>query len=593
MLRKDVDEKLTWDLTDLVKDDEDFELKIAKKKELASEIAQYKGKIKGLKELEEVLAKFEEYLELDMLVEGFAELYFSQDGTNPKAFDYIEKYDMADKITTEALAFMEDEITELPDEVLDEGMQKIDFAYSYLRTLKKIKKHKPPFAVVNALNKLNPVFGSPYNIWGSAIASDVRFNELKVDGKTYPMSFGLFEDKYSANTDTNLRRAAFKEFEETMRKYQTTLALNYNTKLKAEKALSEIFGFESVFDYLLDMQDIPRDVYEKHIDILKENLPKYMREYAKLIKEKYNLSEMTYADLKAPLMPEFEKNVTIEEAKDYLRQGLAIFGNEYVNETIKHIENRWIDFAENEGKSTGAFCSPFYKLHSYVLITWIGKMEDVFVLAHELGHAGHGRYSCINNSRLNSESSMYISEMPSTCNEMLLANYLINHTCDEEYKRWVMVQMIERTYYHNFVTHGIEAIFQREVYRAIDRGENINAEKLNKMFSDTLKDFWGDDIVLTDGAELTWMRQPHYFMGLYPFTYQAGLSIGTQLFLKLQSGTPEENEKIIENYKQTMMTGGKLLPLEWANKLGVNMENGEALKNTIDYIGELVRKISK
>lgn len=183
--------------------------------------------------------------------------------------------------------------------------------------------------------------------------------------------------------------------------------------------------------------------------------------------------------------------------------------------------------------------------------------------------------------------------MPSTCNEMLLANYLINSTDDEEFKKWVRVQMIERTYYHNFVTHGIEAIYQREVYRRIDKGENINADKLNEIFRNTLEEFWGDDVEILPGSELTWMRQPHYFMGLYPFTYQAGLSIGTELFRKLQTSTESEKEAIIENYKETMKTGGKLSPEDWAKKLGVQIEGGKALKDTIQYIGEIIDEISK
>lgn len=592
MLRKDVDDKLKWDLTDLVKDDEDFEKKLEEKVLLSKNISDFKGKIKDLKSLEEVLKLYEKYLEVDRLVGGFASLYFSEDGTNTKAYDYLEEYDKADTVSSSNMSFLDDEIMELPDDVLDEALEKLDFALVYLRRLKKDKAHKPTFAVVDALTKLNPVFNAPYGIWEGAIAGDVRFNNLKLD-KEVPMTFGLYEDKYEGSSNTELRRKSFEEFVSVMRKYQTTLALNYNTQLKAEKALSEIYGFESVFDYLLDLQDIRREVYEDHIDTLKRELPKHMRKYAKLVKEKYGLDKMTYADLKAPLMPEFEKDISIEDSKDYLRKGLAIFGEDYVNETIKHIENKWIDFAQNEGKSTGAFCDSYYKLHSYVLISWMGKMEDVFVLAHELGHAGHGRYSSMDNSIINMESSMYISEMPSTCNEMLLANYLINSTDDEEFKKWVRVQMIERTYYHNFVTHGIEAIYQREVYRRIDKGENINADKLNEIFRNTLEEFWGDDVEILPGSELTWMRQPHYFMGLYPFTYQAGLSIGTELFRKLQTSTESEKEAIIENYKETMKTGGKLSPEDWAKKLGVQIEGGKALKDTIQYIGEIIDEISK
>lgn len=361
----------------------------------------------------------------------------------------------------------------------------------------------------------------------------------------------------------------------------------YNTQLKMEKAMSEVKGFDSVFDYLLDKQDISRKSYEHHIDTIRDELPKVMRKYAKKIKERYKLDKMTYADLKAPLMPEYEKNISIEESKDYLKNGLAILGEDYVNDTLKYIDNRWIDFAENEGKTTGAFCSTAHNVHSYVLISWTGKMEDVFVLAHELGHAGHGRYTMRNNSILNTESSMYFVECPSTMNEMLMSHYLINNAEDDKTKNWVYTQMVERTYYHNFVTHGIEAVFQREVLRLIDQGETINAPILNKIFRQVLEEFWGDEIEIIEGAELTWTRQPHYYMGLYPFTYQAGLSIATNVFKEIMNG----NDAILKPYKEVLASGGQYLPKEWAAKLGVDIE-GDFIKNTIDYIGEIIEKIN-
>ncbi|PDD35154.1 oligoendopeptidase F, partial [Listeria monocytogenes] len=252
-----------------------------------------------------------------------------------------------------------------------------------------------------------------------------------------------------------------------------------------------------------------------------------MQKYAKIIQRVHNLDKMRFEDLKISIDPNFEPEISIEESKKYIYGALKVLGYDYVKMLESAYDYRWIDFAQNKGKDTGAYCASPYITHSYVFISWTGKMAETFVLAHELGHAGHFALAQNHQNLLESEASMYFVEAPSTMNEMLMANYLFNSSNNPRFKRWVIGSILSRTYYHNMVTHLLEAAYQREVYSRVDNGESLTAPLLNEIMLNTYKAFFGDTVEMTDGVELTWMRQPHYYMGLYSYTYSAGLTIGT------------------------------------------------------------------
>ncbi len=216
-------------------------------------------------------------------------------------------------------------------------------------------------------------------------------------------------------------------------------------------------------------------------------------------------------------------------------------------------------------------------------------MREVFVLAHELGHAGHFYLAQQNQNIFDTRPSQYFIEAPSTMNEMLMANYLMKNTEDKRMKRWVLSSIVSRTYYHNFVTHLLEAHFQREVYRIIDDGGSVQAATLNKLKRDTLEKFWGDAVRINEGAELTWMRQPHYYMGLYPYTYSAGLTIATEVSKRVLN----EGQKALDDWKEVLKAGGTKTPIELAQMAGVDITTEKPLLNTIDHIGSLIDEIVK
>jgi oligoendopeptidase F len=346
-------------------------------------------------------------------------------------------------------------------------------------------------------------------------------------------------------------------------------------------------GFNSVIDSLLFPQKIDRTLYNRQIDIIMEKLAHHMRKYAKLLQRIHKLDAMTFADLKIAVDPEYEPNITVEESKKYINEALSVLGQDYLDMIKKGYDERWIDFVQNKGKSTGAFCSSPYGSHPFILISWTERMREVFVLAHELGHAGHF-YLCHQNQNIfDTRPSLYFIEAPSTMNEMLMANYLMKTNEDTRFKRWVLSSMISRTYYHNFVTHMLEAAYQREVYNIIDEGGSVQASKLNEIKRGVLEKFWGDTVEISDGAELTWMRQPHYYMGLYPYTYSAGLTVATEVSKRIL----KEGQPAIDDWRAVLKSGGTKTPVELAKMAGVDITSEKPLLDTIEHIGSIIDEI--
>ena len=384
-----------------------------------------------------------------------------------------------------------------------------------------------------------------------------------------------------------MRHAAFETFSNKLREYQHTIAAAYQTQVQQEKVMATLRGFDSVFDYLLFEQKVDRELYDRQINLIMEHLAPHMRRYAGLLQKLYKLEEMTFADLKLPVDTEHESDLSIEEGREYIVGGLSILGDDYREMLERAYEERWIDFVQNVGKSTGAFCSSPYGSHPYILMSWTGKMGDLFTLSHELGHAGHFYLAHQEQNIFDSRPSTYFVEAPSTMNELLMVNYLLEKTDDPGMKRWVLSSIVGRTYYHNFVTHLLEAHFQREVYRIVDEGGSLSAPLLHQLKRETLEKFWGDAVQLQEGAELTWMRQPHYYMGLYPYTYSAGLTIATEVSRRIMN----EGEKAVEDWRQVLKAGGTKTPLELARMAGVDISTEKPLLNTIEYIGQLIDEI--
>lgn len=588
--RSEVPVELTWDLTALYKNDEEMFAALGEAKKLCDSIvAKYQGKLNTAEAINACYKDYEDWLKIVVIVSHYADLGASVDYTDSGLQELNGKV-MTELTAMESrLSFIESEVLQQSEDVIKKAIDEAAGAKNTLKDLLRMKPHMLAPEAERVMKAMGQTIQTPYEIYNVTKLADMQFPDFTVDGKAYPLGYSLYEDDYEYETDTKVRRAAFEAFSKKLKEYENVTATAYNACVRQEKTEADLRGYDSVFDSLLFNQHVTREMYDRQIDLITAKLAPHMRKYAKLIQKTYGLDKMTFCDLKLPLDAEYSPRVTIDGSREYIEKGLAVMGEDYVEMIRTAYKDRWVDFAQNVGKSTGGFCASPYGNHSYILLSWNERMSDVFTLAHELGHAGHFKRCNSRQSLFDTDVSTYMVEAPSTMNELLMAHYLLKTSDDKRFQRWVLSSMIQNTYYHNFVTHLLEADYQRKVYRIIDEGGSVSAEVLDRLMRETLENFWGDAVEITEGAELTWMRQPHYYMGLYSYTYSAGLTVATEVCKRIEN----EGQPAVDDWKKVLDAGSTLDPVGLAALAGVDITTDAPLLDTIETIGGIIDDIEK
>ncbi|TMW72865.1 oligoendopeptidase F [Alteribacter natronophilus] len=591
LTRREVPTDQTWNLTDLFETREAWEEELQAIPAATENVTRFKGQI-GLsaQTLFNCLEAADELLARVMRMTTYAMLKQSGDGTNPENQSDAARAGAVASKTGADLAFIRSEILALDDEKLETFKADVPELREFDKTLSDLMEAKPHRLSPDAeemLAAFGEVHTAPYMIYERSKTSDMVFPDFEVNGQSYPLTFNTFST-YEESADTDVRRAAYEAFSATLKTYNNTYAATLATEVKKQVIESRLRGFDSVTDYLLHSQQVTQEMYHRQLDVIQEELAPIMRRFASLKKRVLGLEKMTYADLKAPLDPEYDPDTTYEEAGKTVLDSLEVMGPEYMEIMERGVKDRWVDLADNVGKRSGAFCSSPYGVHPYILMTWTGSMRDAFTLAHELGHAGHfslaGRYQRLSGTR----PSRYFIEAPSTMNEMLLREHILGKTEDDRMRRWVILQSLG-TYYHNFVTHILEGELQRRMYAKADQDVPVTATLLNETKQQVLQDFWGDEVEIDERAGYTWMRQPHYYMGLYPYTYSAGLTASTAAAETFK----EEGQPAVDRWLGALKAGGTMKPLDLMKEAGVDMTTDEPVKKAVAYVGRLVSELEE
>lgn len=589
MKRKDVDKSLTWDLSYIFKTEKDYENALEEIKEKTEEIVKvFKGKLNCYCTINTLIEELKPLYILIDLATNYASLDYEVDISDENSFKRLSNLENIFSDVSSSLNFIESEILKQDESIIKKAIEENPLNKRFLEKIILKKEHTLNEDVEKTLSSLSIVFDSPYRIYNQAKLNDLSFDDLIFDEKKYPMNFNIFEGSYEVDSNTEFRRFAFKEFYNGLKKYENTFASAYFSYVKQDKIMSNLRKYKNVFEYLLASQEVTFDMYNNHLDTIMEKLSPHIIRYVNLLKKVNNLSKMTFADLKMPLDKDFQKKYTIDECKKMVKEGLSVLGDEYQKYLEDTFTKRRIDYVDNEGKSSGAFCASPYRVGPYVLLTWTGNMSDVFTVAHELGHGGHFTFCNNEQDILNTECSIYFVEAPSTTNELIMSHYMLEKSKTNREKRMILSEIISKTYYHNFVTHFIEAYYQREVYKLIDKGEVFDARTLNSIFKNTLKKFFKDSIDIEDGVERTWMRQPHYYMGLYSYTYSASLTIGTEVCKNIL-----KDKNYAKKWIEVLKMGGCKNPIELAKEANVDVTTTKPLLNTIEYIGNLITQMEE
>ena len=584
--RSEFPENELWDLTALYQDQEDFLRAIEKAREdIQKFVRDYQGKLSSFEDFERAFAELEQiYIQIS---------HIGNYGFMPQTTDFGDESfaqiaQAAMEFETEAnvaLSFFDDALVGADEAVLERLGQEPHLT-SAIRQAKIKKAHYLGAEVEKALTNLGEVFYSPQDIYTKMRAGDFGMADFEVDGKVYKNSFVTYENFYQNHENAEIREKAFRSFSEGLRQHQNTAAAAYLAQVKSEKLLADMKDYDSVFDYLLAEQEVDRSMFDRQIDLIMSEFAPVAQKYLKHVAKVNGLEKMTFADWKLDLDSELNPEVSIDDAYDLVMKSVEPLGQEYCQEVARYKEERWVDFAANAGKDSGGYAADPYRVHPYVLMSWTGRMSDVYTLIHEIGHSGQFIFSDNHQSYFNAHMSTYYVEAPSTFNELLLSDYLERQFDNPRQKRFALAHRLTDTYFHNFITHLLEAAFQRKVYTLIEEGGTFGASKLNAIMKEVLTEFWGDAVEIDDDAALTWMRQAHYYMGLYSYTYSAGLVISTAGYLHLKN-----DENGARDWLELLKSGGSKTPLESAMIIGADISTDKPLRDTIQFLSDTVDQI--
>ncbi|HEP1488623.1 TPA: oligoendopeptidase F [Streptococcus pyogenes] len=584
--RSEFPENELWDLTALYKDRQDFLLAIEKAlQDIDLFKRNYEGRLTSVDDFTQALIEIEHiYIQMshigtyafmpqttDFSDESFAQIAQAGD-------DFMTKASVA-------LSFFDTALANADLDVLD-TLEKNPYFSAAIRMAKIQKEHLLSPDVEKALANLREVINAPYDIYTKMRAGDFDMDDFEVDGKTYKNSFVSYENFYQNHENAEIREKAFRSFSKGLRKHQNTAAAAYLAKVKSEKLLADMKGYASVFDYLLAEQEVDRSLFDRQIDLIMTEFGPVAQKFLKHVAQVNGLEKMTFADWKLDIDNDLNPEVSIDGAYDLVMKSLAPLGQEYTKEIERYQTERWVDFAANANKDSGGYAADPYKVHPYVLMSWTGRMSDVYTLIHEIGHSGQFIFSDNHQSYFNTHMSTYYVEAPSTFNELMLSDYLEHQFDDPRQKRFALAHRLTDTYFHNFITHLLEAAFQRKVYTLIEEGGTFGADQLNAMMKEVLTDFWGDAVDIDDDAALTWMRQAHYYMGLYSYTYSAGLVMSTAGYLNLK-----HNPNGAKEWLDFLKSGGSRTPLDTAMLIGADIATEKPLRDTIQFLSETVDQI--
>lgn len=590
LTRAEVAPEQTWNLDDLFATRDAWLAELAAIDQALETVTAHQGRLgEGAGRLLACLDARDALMARMQKASTFASLRNAEDGGDPARQSDLANAAGAAARVEAAMKFVDTEILALPDGTVQRflaAQPALAVHRTDLDDLASLKPHMLSAETERVLASLGEVLEAPFMVYQRSKTGDMQFAPFTAGGREQPNSFNLYEWTYEGAADAGVRRAAWASFCKGLQPYQNTYAATFATEVTRNIVLARARGYRGAEHFLLHQHKVSFGLYTNILDTIQAELAPHMQRYARLRRRVLGLDRLLYCDVKAPLDPDYAPGITFDQAGELILEAVAPMGPDYVDLVRTAFQRRWIDRASNAGKASGAFCASPYGAHPFILVTWTDSMRDAFVLAHELGHAGHFLTAQRHQRYVNTRPAMPFVEAPSIMNEVLLARQILQGEADPRMRRWVLMQVLG-TYHHNFVTHLLEAELQRQVYGLAEAGQPVTAALLNQRKAAILQTFWGDTVTIDEGAAMTWMRQPHYYFGLYPYTYSVGLVAATALAEKART----EGDGVFAGWLGVLRAGGTLAPLELMRQVGIDLSSPQPIRDAVAYVGRMVEEL--
>lgn len=589
--RSELDKKDTWAIEDLYTTDELWQKEYNEIKEMLPRASEYQGKITKSSDL--LLGFLQLSDEISKLVERvyvYANQKYHEDTANATYQDLSNKANALMVQVNSAMAFATPEILTIPEEKIDqfmnenEGLKLYDF---YLKDILRQKPHVLSAEMEGLLASAGEVSDAADNIYSMFNNADIKFPEIKDEsGESVRITHGRFV-KLLESTDRRVRKEAFEGLYSTYSSFRNTVAATFSANVKKEVFYTKARKYNSTLERALDAGKIPVEVYTNLIAAVHENM-NLMHRYVRLRKKLLGLEEMHMYDLYTPLVADVKMEIPFDEAKGIVEKGLEPMGKDYLNILNEGFNNRWIDVYENENKRSGAYSWGAYGTHPYVLLNYNETLDNVFTLAHEMGHAIHSYHSDKVQPYVYAGYKIFVAEVASTCNESLLIDYMLKTTQDKKQKAYLINHFLEK-FKGTLYRQTMFAEFEMLTHKMVENGESLTADALCKLYHDLNVSYFGDDIIVDSEIDMEWARIPHFYKYFYVYQYATGYSAAIALSRRiLNEGTPA-----VEDYIRFLSSGSSDYPIELLKTAGVDMSTREPVNQALQLFSELLDQMEE
>ncbi|TZE81155.1 oligoendopeptidase F [Calorimonas adulescens] len=587
--RDEIDGKYKWRLEDIYGNDALWEEDYGKAYSLIEKAESFRGGI-DISNVPDVLKARDEAFMLVERLYSYARMRKDEDNT--KAV-YQGLADRAMSLYVEAsgrLSFIEPEILKLPgDELLNRANEDAGMKVyrHYIENLVRQKDHILDAEKERILAEAQEALSSPGDIYRMLTDADLRFPVIKDEnGEEVELSKGRYS-KMISSFDRQVRENAFKALHTTYGSYINTIAASMRANIKADIFNKNQRRFNSSLEASLFQDNIPVRVYDDLIDTVNERLP-LMYRYVSLRKRALGLNEIHLYDMYVPLVREYDREFTYEEARDIVLEGLRPLGDEYLDIVKEGFESGWIDVYETRGKTSGGYSSWAYGVHPYILLNYQGKLDDVFTLAHEMGHSVHTYYSDKAQPFIYKSYPIFLAEIASTCNEALLINHLLDKSGSKEEKMYLLNHFMDQ-YRSTLFRQTMFAEFEKITHGMAEAGEPLTPDTLCNVYHDLNAKYFGPDAVIDKEISYEWARIPHFYNSFYVYKYATGFSAAialSQIILR-------DGKRAVDNYTEFLKSGGSDYPLNILKRTGVDLTVPEPIYDALDFFERLLDEFEK
>ena len=589
--RSEADSKYTWKLEDMVAEDSQWEQMFKEAAGQISEYASYKGRLAGSADTLYACLLFDD--KLSQKIERlyvYARMRSDEDTTVQRYQDMFSRAQTLSYRAAENSSFLVPEILSMDRELLEQYMAADNGIGHFKRALEIILARRDH----TLSGEMEELLAQSYDATQGASQIFTMFNNADVkfpvitgeNGEGIRITHGNYISLME-NQDRRIRKDAFEGLYSVYEQFSNTLAAAFSSNVKQAVFYAKAKKYASSREYYLADNEVPELVYDNLVKAVRENIVK-LHEYTRVRKDVLGVDELHMYDLYVPMVAAADRRYTYEEAKSIVLEGLAPLGEEYLSLLKQGFDSRWIDVYENEGKRSGAYSWGTYGSHPYVLLNFHGTLNDVFTLAHEMGHSIHTWYSDRNQPFTYAGYKIFVAEVASTCNEALLIRHLLKKAGSREEKAYLLNHFLE-SFRGTLFRQTMFAEFEDMAHKKAARGESLTAESLCSIYRQLNADYFGPAMTVDRQIDYEWERIPHFYTPFYVYQYATGFSAAVAISSRIMSGEPGA----LEGYKKFLSGGCSMKPIDLLKLCGVDMSTTRPVDEALGFFGELIEEFKK